>query len=99
MMRFFSRLAMPRPTQRNCAYGCRYPASSLTKPACRIPKLRHGLPRSVYIKDSQGVAETNPKATIAAQQSSLAGALKPLEMAHKLKKVVCVFLASEDVAV
>src|ERR1700712_381311 len=36
----------------------------------RLPKLHHGLTRSTYIKDNQGVAETNLKATIKQQQDS-----------------------------
>jgi hypothetical protein len=54
----------------------------------RLPKLRHGLARSAYIKDNQGVAETNPKATIAPQQTSLAGGWGPAGLPQNAKKVV-----------
>ncbi|EXJ62825.1 hypothetical protein A1O7_03265 [Cladophialophora yegresii CBS 114405] len=52
-----------------------------------LPKLRHGLARSTYIKDNHGVAETDPKATIVQPQASQAGGLRPIELPQKAKKV------------
>ncbi|KIW71267.1 hypothetical protein PV04_03450 [Phialophora macrospora] len=52
-----------------------------------LPKLRHGLTRSPYIKDNQGVAETNPKATIAQQQASQAAGWKHVELPQNAKKI------------
>jgi hypothetical protein len=59
-----------------------------------LPKLRHGLQSSTYIKDNHGVAETNPRATIGAIHSKLADGLKQVEVVEKSKKIVRVPLAS-----
>ncbi|ETI23319.1 hypothetical protein G647_05119 [Cladophialophora carrionii CBS 160.54] len=61
--------------------------NTASKPRKPLPKLRHGLTRSTYIKDNQGVAQTDPKATIVQPQVSQAGGLRPVELPQKSKKV------------
>ncbi|KIX98120.1 uncharacterized protein Z520_06200 [Fonsecaea multimorphosa CBS 102226] len=51
-----------------------------------IPKIHHGLVRSRYINDKQGVAETNAKAILERQQSLLADGLRSVETVQKSKK-------------
>ncbi len=53
-----------------------------------LPKLRHGLQSSTYIKDNHGVAETNPRATVGPTHIKLANSLKQVGIVEKSKKIV-----------
>ncbi|KAJ9612194.1 dTDP-fucopyranose mutase [Cladophialophora chaetospira] len=58
-----------------------------SKPRKPLPKLGHGLTRSKYLKDNQGVAESNPKTTIDRRLDMSTDELTPLRPHQKAKKV------------
>ena len=55
----------------------------------RLPQLRHGLARAGYLRDNQGVVETNPKAFIAQPQDISQEVWKPSGLPQNAKKIVC----------
>jgi hypothetical protein len=53
-----------------------------------LPKLRHSLAKAAYIKDNQGVAQTNPQAIVGKNGNALVDAeLKPVTVPAKSKKI------------
>ncbi|KIX10377.1 uncharacterized protein Z518_01459 [Rhinocladiella mackenziei CBS 650.93] len=58
-----------------------------TKTRQPLPKLRHGLNRRTYIQDNQGVAETNPPATITDQHQKMGDGLRSVGLSEKSKKI------------
>ncbi|KIW57233.1 hypothetical protein PV05_05811 [Exophiala xenobiotica] len=52
-----------------------------------LPKLRHALNQTAYIKDHSGVAQTNPQATVSRDQNMLANGLRAVGVADKPKKI------------
>lgn len=67
--------------------------------AASLPKLRQSLSKAAYIKDNQGVAQTNPQAIVGKTGTVLANAeLKPVKVQAKSKKIVSVpYTPSRDV--
>lgn len=66
-------------------------AGSLSDLSLSLPKLRHGLGRSNYLKDNGGVAETNPLATIGRYENKPGDGLKTVGLSENTKKskLVC----------
>ncbi|KEF61748.1 uncharacterized protein A1O9_03318 [Exophiala aquamarina CBS 119918] len=52
-----------------------------------LPKLRHGLDRTGYLKDSNGVVQTDPKALVKSSQTPLSSDLRSVDDAKKSNKI------------